>query len=117
MEKPDFIDSKFRLAILAAKRGKQLVSGAKKRVNTTAENPLTVAMEEIFQGKIKYKILDEHEMEMNREGSTALMLENDEEENDFNVEEFLFKDDDDTEDENEDENEGDNEDDDQEDDI
>ncbi|UCH93318.1 MAG: DNA-directed RNA polymerase subunit omega [Candidatus Aminicenantes bacterium] len=101
VEKLDFIDSKFRLAILAAKRSKQLVAGAKKRVDTTAENPLTIAMEEIFQGKIKYKILEEHELEMNREESAALMLENNEEENDYNVEEFLYKDEDDTEDNNE----------------
>lgn len=44
--------SKFRLAILAARRAKQLINGQKKRVDIKAENPLTVAIEEIRQGKI-----------------------------------------------------------------
>jgi DNA-directed RNA polymerase subunit omega len=44
--------SKFRLAILAARRAKQLINGARKRVDMKAENPLTIALEEIRQGKI-----------------------------------------------------------------
>ena len=63
MEKYDFIDSKFRLALLSAKRAKQLVNGSRKKIDMTAENPLSVAVEEVYQGKIKYKILSEDEME------------------------------------------------------
>ncbi len=44
--------SKFRLAILTARRAKQLINGARKRVDMKAENPLTIAIEEIRQGKI-----------------------------------------------------------------
>ena len=99
MEKLDFIDSKFRLAILAAKRGKQLLAGAKKRVDTTAENPLTIAIEEIYRGKVKFKILVENER-IKDEESTSLMLGNVEEaiEYENNLEEILHTDDDDSED-------------------
>jgi DNA-directed RNA polymerase subunit omega len=97
VEKLDFIDSKFRLAILAAKRGKQLLAGAKKRVDTTAENPLTIAIEEIYQGKVKFKLLDEHE-QMTDEESASLLLGNDEEaiEYENNNDEILHSEDDDS---------------------
>lgn len=99
MEKLDFIDSKFRLAILAAKRGKQLVAGAKKRVDTHAENPLTIAIEEIYQGKVKFKILEENGYIMDEE-SASLLLGNEEEaiEYEDNIEDMLHKEDDDSED-------------------
>ena len=59
MEKLDFIDSKFRLSILAAKRAKQLVGGSKKKIDSDAENPLTIALEEIYDGKINFHIIEE----------------------------------------------------------
>jgi DNA-directed RNA polymerase subunit omega len=99
LEKLDFIDSKFRLAILAAKRGKQLLAGAKKRVDTSAENPLTIAVEEIYRGKVKFRILEENE-KIKDEESTSLMLGNVEEaiEYENNLEDILHTDDDDSED-------------------
>jgi len=57
----DSIDSKFRLCILVAKRAKQLVHGSRKRVDIDAENPLTIAIEEIKQGKIEFQIIGENE--------------------------------------------------------
>ncbi|MCK4819634.1 DNA-directed RNA polymerase subunit omega [bacterium] len=57
MEDHEFIDSKFRLVILASKRAKQLLHGAKKKIEMNAENPLTVALEEINQGKIDFEII------------------------------------------------------------
>ena len=100
MEKLDFIDSKFRLAILAAKRGKQLLAGAKKRVDTTAENPLTIAIEEIYRGKIKFRILEDDEQIIKDEEPTSLMLGNVEDaiEYENNLDEILHSDDDDSED-------------------
>jgi len=99
LEKLDFIDSKFRLAILAAKRGKQLLAGAKRRVDTPAENPLTIAVEEIYRGKVKFKILEEDEL-IKGEESTSMMLGNVEDaiEYENNLEEILHSDDDDDED-------------------
>ncbi|MCP5052553.1 MAG: DNA-directed RNA polymerase subunit omega [bacterium] len=58
LEKLDFIDSKFRLAILVAKRAKQIVKGSKKRIHHESENPLSIAIEEVYSGKINYKIID-----------------------------------------------------------
>jgi DNA-directed RNA polymerase subunit omega len=55
------IDSKFRLCILAAKRAKQIVHGSKKKVDINAENPLTIAIEEIKQGKIDFQIIEKNE--------------------------------------------------------
>lgn len=75
MDTPDFIDSKFRLAILAAKRAKQLVHGAKKKVDINAENPLTVAMEEIRQEKISFQVLNEDALELEREAAAREEME------------------------------------------
>lgn len=51
--------SKFRLAILTARRAKQLINGQRKRVDVKAENPLTIAIEEIRQGKIDLQNFNE----------------------------------------------------------
>lgn len=53
------IDSKFRLAILVARRAKQLIGGAKRKVDIKAENVLTIAIEEFKQGKIDFDILNQ----------------------------------------------------------
>ena len=99
MEKLDFIDSKFRLAILAAKRGKQLVAGAKKRVDTSAENPLTIAIEEIYKKKVKFRILEPYE-HFKDEDATSLLMGNDDEavEYENSIEDIFNRDDDDSED-------------------
>jgi DNA-directed RNA polymerase subunit omega len=53
------IDSKFRLAILVARRAKQLIGGARRKIEIKTDNPLTVAMEEFRQGKIDFDVLFE----------------------------------------------------------
>jgi len=58
----NFIDSKFRQVILAAKRARQLLGGSKKKIELNAENPLTIAMEEIKQGKVDFEVLIHEEM-------------------------------------------------------
>jgi DNA-directed RNA polymerase subunit omega len=55
------IDSKFRLAILVARRAKQLIGGARRRVDIKSDNPLTVAFAEFKQGKIDFDVLNEEE--------------------------------------------------------
>ena len=60
------VDSKFRLVLLAAWRAKQIINGSKKKVNVKAENPLTIAMEEIRQGLINFEILTEEKLEQRR---------------------------------------------------
>jgi DNA-directed RNA polymerase subunit omega len=55
------IDSKFRLAILVARRAKQLIGGARKKIDFKSDNPLSVSMEEFRQGKIDFDVLNEVE--------------------------------------------------------
>ncbi|HOW45385.1 MAG TPA: DNA-directed RNA polymerase subunit omega [Candidatus Aminicenantes bacterium] len=55
------IDSKFRLAILVARRAKQLLNGAHRKVEIKSDNSLTVAMEEFRQGKIDFDVLNEED--------------------------------------------------------
>jgi DNA-directed RNA polymerase omega subunit len=61
------IDSKFRLAILVARRAKQLIGGAKRKVEIKAENVLTIAMEEFKQGKIDFDILSQDQTLLDEE--------------------------------------------------
>lgn len=62
MAENNFIDSKFRQVILAAKRARQLLGGSKKKIDINAENPLTIALAEIKDGKIDFEILLQEEM-------------------------------------------------------
>jgi DNA-directed RNA polymerase subunit omega len=49
------VDSKYALVILAAKRAKLLKEGGRPLIQTESTNPLTVALEEIANGSIKYQ--------------------------------------------------------------
>ena len=60
MDKDEIIDNKFRFAILAAKRAKQIINGSKKKIDITAENPLTIALEEINQGVIDFDTINKN---------------------------------------------------------
>jgi DNA-directed RNA polymerase omega subunit len=81
------IDSKFRLSILVARRAKQLIGGAKKKVDIKAENVLTIAMEEFKQGKIDFDILNQESTLLNEEtqglGAEAALENEKEVEEDF----------------------------------
>ena len=46
------IPSKFDLVMVTAKRARQIKDGAPKLVTTVSVNPVTIAMEEIYAGKI-----------------------------------------------------------------
>jgi len=50
--------SKFSLVVLAAKRAKQLKSGAPPLINTSSRNALTIALEEIAAGKVMCQVAD-----------------------------------------------------------
>jgi len=58
MDKLENWGSKFALVTLAAKRAKQLKSGARSLVDTDSRNPLTVALEEIAAGKVTCVVSD-----------------------------------------------------------
>lgn len=51
------IDSKFRFVILASKRAKQLLRGAKAKIRTKSKNPIRIAQIEVKEGLIDYEIL------------------------------------------------------------
>src|SRR5438045_1527725 len=49
------VDSKYALVILAAKRAKQIKEGSKPLIKTDSTNPLTIALEEIAAGQVRYQ--------------------------------------------------------------
>ncbi len=51
------IDSKYRFIILAAKRAKQLLKGAKPKVQGKSKNPIRIAQAEVRSGLIEYEII------------------------------------------------------------
>ncbi|MGE5341636.1 MAG: DNA-directed RNA polymerase subunit omega [Candidatus Omnitrophota bacterium] len=86
MEKLDFIDSKFRLALLAARRAKQLVNGSRKRIEAGTENPLSTAIDEIYANKVKFKLLSEDEMQrLNASYYSVPPMDESEEEQEINL--------------------------------
>lgn len=48
------VESKYALVILAAKRARQIKEGGRARIQTASANPLTVALEEIAEGEVRY---------------------------------------------------------------
>ena len=56
-EKTDNIDSKFRFILIAAKRARQLQSGAKPLVPTHSRKPTRIAQEEVRAGAVKWELV------------------------------------------------------------
>ncbi len=52
------IDSKFRYVILASKRAKQLLKGAKPKIKSKSKNLVRVAQQEVKQGLIEFEIIE-----------------------------------------------------------
>jgi len=51
------VDSKFRFVILASKRAKQLLRGAKPKIKAKSRNPIRIAQSEVRAGVIEFEIL------------------------------------------------------------
>jgi DNA-directed RNA polymerase subunit omega len=51
------IDSKYRFIIIAAKRAKQLLKGAKPKIHGKSKNPIRIAQTEVRNGLIEYEII------------------------------------------------------------
>jgi len=49
------VDSKYTLVVLAAKRARQLTEGSSKMVESQSGKPVSVALQEIAQDKVKYE--------------------------------------------------------------
>ncbi len=52
------LDSKFRFVILAAKRAKQLLQGAKPKIKSKSKNPIRIAQREVREGIIDYELVE-----------------------------------------------------------
>lgn len=59
MDQENTVDSKFRVAIMVSRRAKQLINGAKPMVEIEAQNPLTIAIEEVNSGLVTIELLDD----------------------------------------------------------
>ena len=79
MDQANTIDSKFRFAIIVARRAKQLINGAKQLVDMEAQNPLTIAIEEVSRGLVTMELLDSVNIYL-KEANILKSAENTEEE-------------------------------------
>lgn len=52
------IDSKFRFVIIAAKRAKQLLHGAKPRIKSKSKNPIRIAQKEVREGLVDFELVE-----------------------------------------------------------
>ena len=52
----DRVENKYALVIVAAKRARQLKDGALPMVDIDSSNPVTLALEEIAAGKIRFDL-------------------------------------------------------------
>lgn len=50
-----YLQSKYTLVSVAAKRARQLLDGSKRRVESLSEKPVTIALEELSQGKLIFE--------------------------------------------------------------
>jgi len=49
------VDSKYTLVVLAAKRAREIMDGDASMVECKSKKPVTVALEEVAQGRIVYE--------------------------------------------------------------
>lgn len=48
------VDSRYTLVVASAKRARALMEGASRLGESRSEKPVTIALEEIAEGKVKY---------------------------------------------------------------
>jgi DNA-directed RNA polymerase subunit omega len=51
----DKVDSKYTLVVLAAKRAREIMNGEESMVDSKSNKPVTVALEEVAQGRIVFE--------------------------------------------------------------
>ena len=69
------VDSKFRFVILASKRAKQLLKGAKPKVKTKSKNPIRIAQIEARSGLVEYAILPTQKEEFQEQEDRVFIAE------------------------------------------
>ncbi len=55
------VSNRYLLVVLSAKRARQINRGAPPRVETRHRKPTSIALEEISQAKVEYRVKDEGE--------------------------------------------------------
>jgi DNA-directed RNA polymerase omega subunit len=58
------IDSKYRFVIIASKRAKELLKGAKPRIKSRSKNPIRIAQREVEMGRVEFEILNNKKEEL-----------------------------------------------------
>lgn len=58
----DIAESRYTLVMLASKRSRELIEGAEPLIETSATKPVSIAIEEIVQGKIKHTKVEEKDI-------------------------------------------------------
>jgi len=69
------IDSKFRYIILASKRAKQLLNGAKPKLKSKSRNLIRVAQEEVKAGLVEFEIIQDPVEEFTDSGDNMFIGE------------------------------------------
>ena len=54
-------DSVFKVTLIATRRAIELNNGSKKLIDTHSQKFSTIALEEIIQGKVKYRVKEQEE--------------------------------------------------------
>ena len=57
------VDSKFKFVIVASKRAKQLLKGAKPRIKSKSKSLIRVAQQEVIRGLVDYEIVQKRKEE------------------------------------------------------
>ena len=82
-------NNRYLLTMMVAKRAKQLIAGAKPLIKTKSKNPVTIALEEIREGKVylkKQKDLKEEDL-----FKRVIRLRSEEEDRDLEFELVVWK--------------------------
>ena len=69
------IDSKFRYIILASKRAKQLLNGAKPKIKSESRNLIRVAQQEVKAGLVEFEIIQDPVEEFTDSGDNMFIGE------------------------------------------
>ncbi|MDD2446572.1 MAG: DNA-directed RNA polymerase subunit omega [Tissierellia bacterium] len=49
-------ESKYTLATVISKRARQIIEGSKPLIETNSQKPVTIALEELLEGKLEYEV-------------------------------------------------------------
>jgi len=68
------LESRFQFVILAAKRARQLLKGARPKIKTKSRNPIRIAQQEIKMGLVDYELLESVPSKLDLEGEEQVIV-------------------------------------------